>query len=248
MVVNSPTLTVDGDILINHTGGNSGTYLQFNQTATLAGEGALILNANLASYDTGYVQASNNAVLTIGENRTVRGAGRFYGSVIIEGGVAPEVVGAASTRSIDFRNHTVFTDSAWVEIEVGGPEVQDRDQLVGPGTKQLNGTLRVRTLNDYTPDRGTVFPVITGNAVTGRFDVLDLPPAWSVAYSSNAVNLVYDCKADFNGDSQINFFDVTDFIAAYNAGDPTADLAAPSGVFNFFDVASFISSFNAGCP
>jgi hypothetical protein len=248
MIVNSPALTVNGDILINHTGAGANTFLQFTQTASLEGEGALILNANLANYDTAYLQATNNAVLTIGENRTVRGAGRMYGSVVIEGGVAPEVVGAASTRSIDFRNQTVFTDSAWVEIEVGGPEVQDRDQLIGPGTKQLDGTLRVRRLNDYTPARGTVFPVITGNAVSGRFHTLDLPPLWAVAYTPTAVNLVYDCKADFNGDGQINFFDVTAFIAAYNAGEPTADFAAPFGVFNFFDVSAFISAFNAGCP
>lgn len=46
----------------------------------------------------------------------------------------------------------------------------------------------------------------------------------------------------------LNFFDVSTFIALYNANDPLADLAAPFGTFNFFDVSAFIGFYNAGCP
>ncbi|MFK7884719.1 MAG: GC-type dockerin domain-anchored protein [Phycisphaerales bacterium] len=46
----------------------------------------------------------------------------------------------------------------------------------------------------------------------------------------------------------LNFFDVSAFIAAYNAGDAAADLAEPFGTLNFFDVSAYISSYNAGCP
>ena len=46
----------------------------------------------------------------------------------------------------------------------------------------------------------------------------------------------------------LNFFDLSAFIAAFNAMDPAADVAPPSGVFNFFDVAEYIALFNAGCP
>tara|TARA_R110000782_G_scaffold53205_4_gene113398 strand:+ start:15683 stop:17527 length:1845 start_codon:yes stop_codon:yes gene_type:complete len=56
------------------------------------------------------------------------------------------------------------------------------------------------------------------------------------------------CPADFNLDGVRNFFDVADFVTAYNNQDPRADLAAPFGVFNFFDVAAFIALYNAGCP
>ena len=43
-------------------------------------------------------------------------------------------------------------------------------------------------------------------------------------------------------------FDLSAFIALFNAGDPAADLAAPFGAFNFFDVAEYIAQFNSGCP
>jgi hypothetical protein len=56
------------------------------------------------------------------------------------------------------------------------------------------------------------------------------------------------CPADFNLDGVLNFFDVSEFIIAYNNQDPRADLAPPFGVFNFFDVAAFIALYNAGCP
>lgn len=47
---------------------------------------------------------------------------------------------------------------------------------------------------------------------------------------------------------ELNFFDVVDFIAAYNGQQSSADLAAPFGQLNFFDIAEYISLFNAGCP
>jgi hypothetical protein len=61
------------------------------------------------------------------------------------------------------------------------------------------------------------------------------------------VRLGDGCTADFNADGQVNFFDVSDYIAAYNAADADADLAEPFGTLNFFDVSAFIAAFNAGC-
>lgn len=57
-----------------------------------------------------------------------------------------------------------------------------------------------------------------------------------------------DCLADFNNDGSVNFFDISAFIAAYNTQDPSADIAAPFGVWNFFDISAFIGAYNAGCP
>jgi len=56
------------------------------------------------------------------------------------------------------------------------------------------------------------------------------------------------CLPDFNRDQAVNFFDVAEYIGAYNAQERAADLAAPIGAFNFFDVAAFIAAYNIGCP
>lgn len=56
------------------------------------------------------------------------------------------------------------------------------------------------------------------------------------------------CFPDQNGDGLINFFDMSAYIALYDAGDPQADIAKPFGALNFFDLSEFVARFNAGCP
>lgn len=46
---------------------------------------------------------------------------------------------------------------------------------------------------------------------------------------------------------ELNFFDVSAFLAAYNGQDQSADLNN-DGEFNFFDVSQFLSIYNSGCP
>ncbi|MEZ6162822.1 MAG: GC-type dockerin domain-anchored protein [Phycisphaerales bacterium] len=55
------------------------------------------------------------------------------------------------------------------------------------------------------------------------------------------------CPADLTGDGELDFFDVSAFLNAYNAEDPAADFNG-DGMFNFFDVSIFLNAFNAGCP
>ncbi|MEZ6164169.1 MAG: GC-type dockerin domain-anchored protein [Phycisphaerales bacterium] len=55
------------------------------------------------------------------------------------------------------------------------------------------------------------------------------------------------CPADLNDDGQLNFFDVSAFLVAYNAMDPLADFTG-DGLFNFFDVSAFLTEYIAGCP
>ena len=53
--------------------------------------------------------------------------------------------------------------------------------------------------------------------------------------------------ADFNADGSLNFFDVSAFLSAFSAQDPSADLTG-NGTFNFFDISEFLTLFAAGCP
>lgn len=57
-----------------------------------------------------------------------------------------------------------------------------------------------------------------------------------------------DSPANVNCDDSLNFFDVLAYTQQFNAGDLSADLAAPIGTLNFFDFLEFISLFNQGCP
>jgi hypothetical protein len=55
------------------------------------------------------------------------------------------------------------------------------------------------------------------------------------------------CPVDLNGDGNVDFFDISTFLAAFSAEDPIADINH-DGVFNFFDVSTFLSLFAQGCP
>lgn len=56
------------------------------------------------------------------------------------------------------------------------------------------------------------------------------------------------CEPDFNDDGLINFFDLRDYLVAFNTGDLVADLAEPFDLLNFWDLARFVQGFSEGCP
>tara|TARA_R110000744_G_scaffold293680_1_gene403987 strand:- start:2089 stop:2793 length:705 start_codon:yes stop_codon:yes gene_type:complete len=56
-----------------------------------------------------------------------------------------------------------------------------------------------------------------------------------------------DCPADFTGEGNLNFLDVSAFLSAFGNQDPIADFTN-DGNFNFLDVSAFLAAFGAGCP
>jgi len=54
------------------------------------------------------------------------------------------------------------------------------------------------------------------------------------------------CRADFNGDGEVNTLDVLAFLNAWAAGDPSADFNG-DGVINTLDVLAFLNAWAAGC-
>lgn len=72
------------------------------------------------------------------------------------------------------------------------------------------------------------------------------------AQALNDLDVVYltgdqPCPADLNDDGELNFFDVSAFLTAFNAMDPIADFN-DDGQFNFFDVSAFLTAYQTGCP
>jgi len=55
------------------------------------------------------------------------------------------------------------------------------------------------------------------------------------------------CPADINGDGNLNFFDVSTFLTAFNSNNSLADFNG-DGSFDFFDVSAFLTAFSLGCP
>jgi len=72
---------------------------------------------------------------------------------------------------------------------------------------------------------------------------------WGRANVYEAVRAALDlaCPGDFNQDGSLNIFDYLAFQTAFGGEDPSADLAAPFGVFNVFDFLAFQTAFGNGC-
>lgn len=88
----------------------------------------------------------------------------------------------------------------------------------------------------------------------GGINIDDDGTTQRIVISSNEDDRVYvfsitpPCSdADLAGPfGELNFFDVSAFLSAYNAMEPEADFNG-DGVYNFFDVSGFLSVYNAGC-
>jgi len=101
---------------------------------------------------------------------------------------------------------------------------------------------------------GFDFGGLTGRQVMNG--VIDINDEGQVAFSAFLRNgtigvfvtspIDVPCPADFTGDGQLNFFDVSLFLNLYAQGDPLGD-TNQDGEFNFFDMTQFISWYNDGC-
>ncbi len=143
---------------------------------------------------------------------------------------------------------------AWVAISSSPPVsgVVAQDELVGPidlngmGNGDGFGTM-FYPLDDPAMDGQTFYMqwVVADPGAVGGFALSDV--AEVVPFCSMIASCAIPCPADLNNDGELDFFDVSAFLAAYSANDPSADFNG-DGNFNFFDVAAFLNAFGAGCP
>jgi len=98
--------------------------------------------------------------------------------------------------------------------------------------------------------RARLASTASGDQVIAAWQIGDFGVADIESHNLNAdgtLGAAYSCMVDFNDDGVLDFFDVSIFLNAFNAGDPIADLV-DDGILNFFDVSYFLSEYNAGCP
>tara|TARA_A100000171_G_C2134531_1_gene149196 strand:- start:712 stop:2592 length:1881 start_codon:yes stop_codon:yes gene_type:complete len=93
---------------------------------------------------------------------------------------------------------------------------------------------------------GAYEPTLSGNTFCENTPDHLSSSAW-IDLGGNLFGTTCVCPADLNMDGDINFFDVSAFLTAFNAMDPVADFNN-DGMFNFFDVSAFLVAYNAGCP
>ncbi|MEM9560371.1 MAG: GC-type dockerin domain-anchored protein [Planctomycetota bacterium] len=150
-----------------------------------------------------------------------------------------------------------LTATSTVRLRAGEPALTP--SIVGAGSIALDGTLRVELQPGVTPAEGDRYRLLDLAAspalvVSGAFAAIDAPDiaplAFAIEQTADALDVVVvaPCAPDLAAPvGVLDVFDVIEYLARFDAADPTADLAAPSGTFDFFDLIEFLNLFSAGC-
>lgn len=150
------------------------------------------------------------------------------------GGTEPQVLDSPASQSAD-QGDTVFL----AVNAVGGDLVYTwlrNDAPIFNGGRISGADTAVLQIFDAQPSDAGDYYVAIGNNCGNVFS------------ATGTLTVSQSCQADLSGNGTLDFFDITEFISLYNAGDLSADLAAPFGTLNFFDVSAYIALYNTGCP
>lgn len=238
-----------GEIVVHDRASPGPSTLRLADAA--AAGGIITLNAPRGEEGRSRIAGPTQGAATLGPGSVLRGSGRLTGRLLGSAGtVAPGTVDEPGR--IDVATQVPFVLSGTASFTLNGTAPAEHDRLTGQGTIELGGACRADLTPGYEPAFGDAWDLITGGDLTGSFASFDLPDAppgraFRVFYAPQRATLLLTCAADFDGDYQVNFFDVSAFIDLFSAQDPRADLAAPPGVLNFFDLAAFIDAFKNGC-
>ena len=158
----------------------------------------------------------------------------------------PNTISFDPTGIMELGGNYTQSPSAAMEIDLGGIQPGEFDQLQVVGDVSLDGTLDVSMIDGFEPTPGQTFDIITANSVSGTFSNVVVPEGLNieVLYTNSAVSVqvgVGVLLGDANVDGVVDFLDVSPFIALLSSGGylDQADVNQDGSV-DFLDIPSFI--------
>ena len=156
--------------------------------------------------------------------------GRPYATVYTIQGTWPQSVDGWQTRSFELPDPNSTT------LPAGWGGTGDSDPQTGEPILPAGVTYR-DVLSSVDEVRVTTF-------VPGYFYIANF---WEVGFDNVIVEAIgNECRADFNGDENLNSQDFFDFLNAFFVQDPTADFNADKTI-NSQDLFDFLGAFFEGC-
>ena len=190
--------------------------------ANVAGAGSIVVERETTTLGEG--NAFTGAVV-VKSGATVRGAAAMPGGVVVEAGglLTPgEEVGTLAIGEF------TLDAGATLALEIGGVAQESFDRLLVSKDATLAGVLDVSLVNDFMPQAGNSFEILTAGSVIGAFADIDLPALspqldWQVAYEASAVRLTIVStafSADFDQDGDVDGDDLARWQSGFgNPGD-----------------------------
>jgi hypothetical protein len=140
----------------------------------------------------------------------VTGVGDFHNSVTFSGGYSP----GFSAVEVDFDDVT-FSATNTLSIELGGLSPGGEfDKLAASGSATLGGTLGISLINNFTPQVGDEFEIMTYASRTGEFSqttgwLFDGNKALVKVYGANDLTLFATYQGDANLTQTVDLSDLT---------------------------------------
>lgn len=235
-------VTNDGQLTINTNASTFNATIRAEADSTISGTGAIVLNQ--VTSDTADARMDANG-FTITLAQPVRGKGRFDGTIVAQNEVAP----GASAGAFAVHGDLTLALAATFLVELGS--ISSFDQLVGPGTVAIDGSLEISFIDGYAPVFGDVFTIIDGPDITGEFASIAGPAlpgelVYRVRYDTDEATLVITCPTDTNLDGAVNTLDFLEYLNLWTNGDPEADWNE-DGTVNTLDFLAYLNAWTAGC-
>lgn len=227
----------------NTAGREGGGIYAFSAATTILNS---TISANFAGTEGGGLRmwSGANAAIT---NATLHA--NTAGSPGGGGGVRIQFSGPAVSNTIV--SGSTGGDIVGPIADLGHNLVQDGSGLTDPTSKSGNPMLAPLADNGgLTPTHHLIFgsPAIhAGDCAGGTLDTDQRGVARPQSFGCDiGAYEAPPCPPDLNGDVQLNFFDVQQFIAWFVDGDPRADFTG-NGTLDFFDVQAYLAALAAGC-
>lgn len=177
-----------GTITIKN-GGTLDNSSQFDNAMFVGAEGTLILE------DGGTINNIPPAIINLG---TITGTGGtiinstvLKGNAIITGNLnnSGTLAPGASPGKYEVTGDYIASTTAIHNFEVGGTAAGLYDVLNVDGVANLNGDLNITLINGFTPADAHEIPIITGVAIIGVFQNVNIPATYQLLYQPNQVVL-----------------------------------------------------------
>lgn len=131
------------------------------------------------------VSAAPQPAVHVGGGGSLLGAGHVTGNVFVEAGGNVSPTPSAASLAVT-GSYTAF-DGSGLSIDLGAASPQP--QLVIGGTADLDGAITVAFEAGYEVPRGELVTLLSAGAISGAFDVVNLPSGHELVYGSNTVSI-----------------------------------------------------------
>ena len=154
-------------------------------------------------------------------------------------GVLPNTINTTLVRAmtpdasiiVGYNEYNNFNVSGFIWTAADG--MQDIEDWLTDRGVEIPSTLNILDVTAISAD-GMIIAGIGASTETGA----------PIGYR---INMTPPCVADLNGDGELDFLDISQFLADYANANPAADLNN-DGEHDFLDISAFLGAYTAGCP